>query len=135
MNDVNSFNISINNIEEMITYFKEKNPNTKKKYKGIGTLTSLIKSVDIVGATTTSVTLSFTGVGLLVVPISAENASALSLGNKLKHKIIINKKNKYQKQCQKDQQTIKSFDNFSRKSLQDNLIERNKYCSLSNIFD
>ena len=31
LNDVNSFNNSINNIKEMITYFKDKNDKSKKK--------------------------------------------------------------------------------------------------------
>ena len=33
INDVNSFNNHINNIKEMITYFKNKNHKSKKKYK------------------------------------------------------------------------------------------------------
>ena len=33
LNDVNSFNNHINNIKEMITYFKDKNNKSKKKYK------------------------------------------------------------------------------------------------------
>ena len=35
LNDVNSFKNHINNIKEMITYFKEKNNKSKKKYKNI----------------------------------------------------------------------------------------------------
>ena len=33
INDVNSFNNSINNIKELITYFKDKNNKSKKRYK------------------------------------------------------------------------------------------------------
>ena len=33
LNNVNSFNNHINNIKEMITYFKDKNNKSKKKYK------------------------------------------------------------------------------------------------------
>ena len=33
LNDVNSFNNHINNIKEMITYFKDRNNKSKKKYK------------------------------------------------------------------------------------------------------
>ena len=33
INDVNSFNNHINNIKEMITYFKDKNNKSKKRYK------------------------------------------------------------------------------------------------------
>ena len=38
------------------------------------------------------------------------------------------------KQYEKDQQTIKSFDKLYRKSLQDNMIDKNEYESLCNIF-
>ena len=137
INDVNSFNNHINNIKEMITYFKDKNNKSKKKYKNYKTLNTILESVDsivIIGATSTSITLSVTGIGLIVLPISAGIACALSLGNKILHKIIINKYNKYKKQYERDQLTIKSFDKLYRKSLQDNIIDKNEYESLCNIF-
>ena len=91
INDVNSFNNHINNIKEMITYFKDKNNKTKKRYKKYKTLNTVLESVDstvIIGATSTSITLSITGVGLIILPISAGNACTLSLGNKVLHKLI-----------------------------------------------
>ena len=100
INDVNSFNNHINNIKEMITYFKDKNHKSKKRYKNYKTLNTILESVDsvvIIGATSTSITLSVTGVGLIILPISAGIACALSLGNKILHKIIISKYNKYKK--------------------------------------
>ena len=36
-------------------------------------------------------------------------------------------KNKYKKQYEKDQQTIKSLDKIHRRSLQDNVIDKNEY--------
>ena len=33
INDVNSFNNHVNNIKKMISYFKDKNHKSKKKYK------------------------------------------------------------------------------------------------------
>ena len=137
INDVNSFNNHINNIKEMITYFKEKNNKSKKKYKNYKTLNTVLESVDsliIIGATSTSITLSITGLGLIILPISASIACTLSLGNKILHKLIINKYNKYKKQYEKDQQTIKSFDKLYRKSLQDNIIDKTEYDSLCNVF-
>ena len=137
INDVNSFNNHISNIKEMITYFKDKNNKSKKRYKNYKTLNTILESVDsivIIGATSTSITLSITGVGLIVLPISAGIACTLSLGNKILHKIIINKYNKYKKQYEKDQNTIKSFDKLYRKSLQDNIIDKTEYDSLCNIF-
>ena len=137
INDVNSFNNHINNIKEMITFFKDKNNKSKKRYKSYKTLNTILESVDsivIIGATSTSITLSVTGIGLIVVPISAGIACGLSLGNKVLHKLIINKYNKYKKQYERDQNTIKSFDKLYRKSLQDNIIDKNEYESLCNIF-
>ena len=137
INDVNSFNNHISNIKEMITYFKDKNNKSKKKYKNYKTLNTILESVDsivIIAATSTSITLSVTGIGLIILPISAGIACALSLGNKMLRKLIINKYNKYKKQYERDQNTIKSFDKLYRKSLQDNLIDKNEYENLCNIF-
>ena len=137
VNDVNSFNNHINNVKEMITYLKDKNHKSKKRYKNYETLNTILESVDsivIIGATSTSITLSITGIGLIILPISAGIACGLSLGNKVLHKLIINKYNKYKKQYERDQQTIKSFDKLYRKFLQDNVIDKTEYDSLCNIF-
>ena len=137
INDVYSFNNHINNIKEMITYFKDKNNKSKKRYKNYKTLNTVLESVDsivIITTSSTSITLSVTGVGLIILPVSAGIACTLSLGNKILHKLIINKYNKYKKLYEKDQNTIKSFDQLYRKSLQDNVIDKNEYESLCNIF-
>ena len=137
INDVSSFNNHISNIKKMITYFKDKNNKSKKKYKNYKTLNTVLESVDsvvIIGATSTSITLSVIGIGLIVLPISARIACGLSLGNKILHKLIINKYNKYKKLYERDQNTIKSFDKLYRKSLQDNVIDKTEYESLCNIF-
>ena len=121
----------------MITYFKHKNNKSKKKYKINKTLNTVLETVDsiiMIGATSTSVALSFTGTGLTVLPISAGIACTLSLGKKVLHKLIINKYNEHKKQCQKEQQTIKSFDKLSRKSLQDNVIDKTDNESLYIVF-
>ena len=137
LNDVYSFNNHISKIKEMITYFKDKNHKSKKKYKNYKTLKTVLESVDsivILGAMSTSITLSVTGIGLIVLPISAGIACGISLGNKILHKLIINKYNKYKKQYERDQNTIKSFDKLYRKSLQDNVTDKSEYESLCNIF-
>ena len=137
INDVNSFNNHIGNIKEMITYFKDKNNKSIKRYKNYKTLNTVIESVHsivVIGATSTSITLSVTGFGLIILPISAGTACTQSLGNKVLHKLIMNKYIKYKKQCERDQQTIKSFDKLYRKSLQVNVINKHEYDSLCNIF-
>ena len=130
INNIKSFNNHVNNIKEMITYFKDKNNKSKKKYESYKTLNTILESVDciaIIGATSTSITLSITGIGLTVLPVSAGIACTLSLGNKVLHKININKYNKYKKQYERDQQTIKFFDKLYRKSLEDNVIGKTEY--------
>ena len=69
-----------------------------------------------------------------MIPISTASACVLSIGNKLIYEIIINKYNKYKKQYEKDQETIKSFDKLYRKSLQDNIIDKTEYENLCNNF-
>ena len=121
----------------MITYFKDKNNKSKTRYKNYKTLNTILESVDsivIIGATSPSITLSITGIGLIILPITAGIACTLSLGNKVLQKLIINRYNKYKKQHERDQLTIKSFDKLYRKSLQDNIIDKTEYENLCNIF-
>ena len=137
MNDVNSFNNHINNIKEMITYFKDKNNKSKEKLKKYKTTTTILKSFDtfvIIATTSSSITLSLTGIGLIVIPISTATACGLSIGNKVLYEIIIDKHNNYEKLYERDQQTIESFDKLQRKSLQDNVIDKTEYESLCNNF-
>ena len=137
INDVNSFNNHVNNIKEMITYFKDKTNKSKKRNKNYKTLNTVLESVDmivIIATTSTSITLSVTGVGLIILPISAGIACTLSLCNTILHKSIINKYNKYKKLYERDQNTIKSFDKLYRKSLQDNIIDKTEYDSLCKFF-
>ena len=72
----------------------------------------MIKSFDTVVTivtTTSSITLRFTGIGLIMIPISTVIACGVSIGNKVIKKIIITKYHIYKKQYEKDQQTIKSL--------------------------
>ena len=121
----------------MIKYFKDKSNKSKKRYKKYKSLNTILESVDsivIIGATSPSISLSVTGVGLIVLTISAGIACTLSLGNKVLLKKFINKYRKYIKQYERDQQTIKSFDNLYRKPLQDNVKNKTEYESLCIIF-
>ena len=138
INDVNSFNNHNNNIrKKKIIYFKDKNNKSKKRNKKYKTLNTVLESVDsfvIIGPTSTSITLSVTGYGLIILPSSAGFAFTLSLGNKVLHKLIINKYDKYKKQYERDQLTNKSFDKLYGKSLQDSIIDKNEHESLCNVF-
>ena len=96
-----------------------------------------MKSFDtfvIIATTSSSITLSLTRIRLIVIPTLIASACGLSSGNKVLYEITTNKYNKYKKQYEKNEQTIKSFDKLYRKSLQDNVIDKNEYESLCNIF-
>ena len=128
INDGNCFNNSIINIKKMITYFKDKNKKSKKIYKKYKRITTILKSFDtfvIIAMTSSSITLSLLGNGLIVIPISTASACALSIGNKVLYEVIINNYNEYKKQYEKDQQTIKFFNKLYRKALQDIVIDKN----------
>ena len=121
----------------MITFFKNKNHKSKKRSKNYKTLNTALESVDsivIIGATSTSTTLSVSGFGLIILPISTGIACTLSLSNKILHKLIMNKYNKQKKLYERDQQTTKTFDKLYRKSLQDKVIDKKEYENLCNIF-
>ena len=100
----------------------------------MNTVLESIDSIVIIAATSTSITLLVTVIGLIVLPISAGIACGLSLGYKILHKLIINYYKNFKKQYERDQQTIKSFDELYRKTLQDNCIDNTEDESLCNIF-
>ena len=92
----------------MITYFKYKNQESKKRNENYTTLSTKLESVDTIvniGATSTSITLTIIGIGLNILPIRAGIACTLSLGNKILHKKIINKYNK-------DKNNMKKIEKF-----------------------
>ena len=100
LNVVNSFNSHIKNIEVMITYLKDENNKSKKKYRKYKTLTTILKSFDtfVINATTSSsATLSLTGIGLIAIPKSIATACRILIGNKKLYEKIINSYNKYNK--------------------------------------
>ena len=128
--DVKSFNNHINNFKELIPYFKNKKHKSKKKYKKYKSLNTSIESVDRIvniGATSASITLSITGKGLNIIPITDGRACVLSLSNKVLHKLIINNYNKYKKLYEWDQLNIITSDKLYRNFLEDNIIDKKEY--------
>ena len=121
----------------MITCFKDKNNKSKRNYKTYKALTTILKSIYtfvIIATTSTSCTLSLTGIGLLVIPISTASASALSIGKKVIYEKILQKYTKYKKQNENHQHTIKSFNKLNRILLQDNVFDKKEYDPLCNLF-
>ena len=88
----------------MIMYFKDKKHKSKKRcknYKNLNTVLESVDTIDNIGATSTSIKLSITGVGLIILPSSAGTACFLSVAIIILHKIIMNKFNKHKKTISK----------------------------------
>ena len=120
----------------MNNYFKVKNHNPKQKYEKFELLATILKSVDtfaILATTSSSITLSLSGISLIVIPSSTGRAFG-TISKKVILETVIQKYNRYKKQYQNDQQTIRSFDKLYKKSVQDNVFERNDYESLRKTF-
>ena len=80
----------------MNTYLEDKNNKVKKKYEKYKTITTKLKSFDtfvIIAATSDSITLSPTEIGLIAISISTATACGLSIGNKVIYEVIIKKIN------------------------------------------
>ena len=94
MHDANSFNNSLINIKQMITYCKDENHKSEKKYREYKILTTIKKSVDtfvIIATTSNSITLYFTGNGLIVSKLSTGIAWGLKISIKLKNEKVMQK--------------------------------------------
>ena len=98
------------------------------------TYTNSIDTIVIIATTSSSITLSLTGIGLIVIPISTDIACGLTISDKVVHEVALQMYSLYKKQYQKDHQPIKFFDKLWRISLQDNVLNKNEYEAPWSIF-
>ena len=72
-------------MKEMPKYFNDENYEWKKKYKKYKTITTILKSFDklvFIATTSSSITLSLTGIGLIAIPtLSSGIACGLTISN------------------------------------------------------
>ena len=102
----------------MITYFKDKNNKSKKNCKKYKTITTILKSfhtIAIIARTSSSITLSVTGIGLIAIPISTATACGLSITNKVLYEIVMQKYNKYKKLYEKINKQLNLLRNYIAK--------------------
>ena len=99
-------------------------------------MTTILKTFDtlvIIPTTSSSITLSLTGVDLIVIPITTATACGLSIPNKVLYETFINKYIKCKELYERDQNSFKSFINLHRNSSQDIVIDKTEYESLCNV--
>ena len=76
----------------MFAYFKHKNLESNRKFRKIKMVTKIIKSFDtfvIIATTSSSITLSLTGMGLIAIPISSGIACGLTISNKVIYEKVL----------------------------------------------
>ena len=137
LNALNSFINSINNIKEMKNFYIHESKKYKKLYstfKRINLITHSLDTLLIIGVTSTTVTLSVTGVGLIVVPIAAGVGASITISSKLISEVLKIKEKTYYKKYQLALKTLEEYNKLLTKSLEDNKIDQNEYKQLKETF-
>ena len=127
---VNSFNNSIQNISLMMKYYEMEEKKYKQKYNKYKLINNLINSLDgiiVIGTTSASISLSITGVGIIVVPITAGVGCATGILVKLCSSYLKKKEQNYKLKYTIIQKTLDDFRQLYITSLKDNHIDEKEY--------
>ena len=127
---VNSFNNSIQNISLMMKYYEMEEKKYKQKYNKYKLINNLINSLDgiiVIGTTSASNSLSITGVGIIVVPITAGVGCATGILVKLCSSYLKKKVQNYKLKNTIIQKTLDDFRQLYITSLKDNHIDEKEY--------
>ena len=135
---VSSFNNSIQNISLMMKYYEMEENKYKKKYTESKVINYIINSTDgliIIGTTSASVTLSITGVGIIVVPITAGVGCATGILGKMCSSYLKKKEQIYKLKYAIIQKTLEDFRQLFTTSLKDNHIDEKEYHRFVNMYE
>ena len=123
---VNSFNNSIQNISLMMKYYEMEEKKYKQKYNKYKLINNLINSLDgiiVIGTTSASISLSITGVGIIVVPIAAGVGCTTGILVKICSSYLKKKEQNYKLKYTIIQKTLDDFKQLYITSLKDNHID------------
>ena len=127
---VNTFNNSIQNISLMMKYYELEEKKYKQKYTKYKLINNLINSLDgiiVIGTTSASISLSITGVGIIVVPITAGVGCATGILVKICSSYLKKKEQSYKLKYAIIQKTLDDFRQLFTTSLKDNHIDEKEY--------
>ena len=127
---VNSFNNSIQNISLMMKYYEMEEKKYKQKYNKYKLINNLINSLDgiiVIGTTSASISLSITGVGIIVVPIAAGVGCTTGILVKICSSYLKKKEQNYKLKYTIIQKTLDDFRQLYVTSLKDNCIDEKEY--------
>ena len=138
LKEINSFNNSIQNIKDIKNFYNHEAKKYKKKSKQYKLINCLIQSVDgvsILAVSSTCVTLSITGNGLVVVPVASGIGAGLCIISKLLGEYLKRKEQHNLKKYTLAGRTLHDFCKLHSKCLEDNKIDLNEYNKLKQSYD
>ena len=137
LKEINSFNNSIQNIKDIKSFYTHETKKYKKKCKTLKLVNTLVQGIDgvvVLGVTSTCITLSVTGVGLVVVPVASGVGAGLCILSKIVGEYLKRKEQKYIKKYTLAGKTVEDFCKLHTRSLEDNKIDLNEYNKLKETF-
>ena len=133
-----NFNNSIQNIMMMMKYYELEEKKYRKKYNKYKLINNLINSTDgllIISTSAASITLSITGVGIIVVPIAAGAGCVTGILVKIYSSWLKKKEQNYIKKYACIQKTLDEFRHLYTTSLKDNHINEEEYRRFVNMYE
>ena len=114
----------------MMKYYEMEEKKYKQKYNKYKLINKLINSLDgiiVIGTTSASVTLSITGVGIIVVPIAAGVGCTTGILVKICSSYLKKKEQNYKIKYAIIQKTFEDFRQLYTASLKDNCVDEKEY--------
>ena len=127
---VNKFNNSIQNISLMMKYYEMEEKKYKQKHNKYKLINNLINSLDgiiVIGTTSASISLSITGVGIIVVPIAAGVGCTTGILVKICSSYLKKKEQNYKLKYTIIQKTLDDFRQLYVTTPKDNHIDEKEY--------
>ena len=137
LKEIKSFNNSIQNIKDNQNFYNHEAKKYKKKSKQYKIINCLIQSIDgvsVLGVSSTCVTLSVTGVGLIVVPIASGIGAGLCIISKIPNEYLKRKEQHNNKKNTLAGRTLHDYQKLHSKCLEDNKIDLNEYNKLKQTY-
>ena len=138
LKEINRFNNSIQNIKDIHNFYNHEAKKYKKKSKQYKLINCLIQSIDgvsLLGVSSTAITLSVTGVGLIVVPIASGIGAGVSIISKIPNEYLKRKEQHKFKKYTLAGRTLHDYQKLHSKCLEDNKIDLNEYNKLKQTYD
>ena len=137
LKEVNSFNNSINNINLISKFYEDEYRKLKNIYNKFKTMNKILNTVDslvIISTTSTSITFSITGFGIITIPIIAGIGCGITITSKIICEYLKTREKFYLENYTLSHITLQEFRKLHQKSLEDNVIDQNEYKKVTEMY-